>query len=88
MSISYDLCQANRIYRATTVCLGKANQFHRLLRESCCEGGKVRTRTLANLTAWPPERIAAVRRALQGEFNGLSGDLIPTCGAMFAVLCV
>jgi hypothetical protein len=59
-----------------------------LLRESFREGGKVRTRTLANLTAWAPERIAALRRALQGEFDGLSGDLTPTCGAMFAVLCV
>ena len=59
-----------------------------LLCESCCEGGKVRTRTLANVTAWAPERIVALRRALQGEFDGLSGDLTPTCGAMFAVLCV
>jgi hypothetical protein len=59
-----------------------------LWRESCREGGKVCTRTLANLTAWASERIEALRRALQGEFDGLSGDLTPTCGAMFAVLCV
>jgi len=59
-----------------------------LLRESFREGGKVRTRTLANLTSWAPERIEALRRALKGEFDGLSGDLPPTCGPIFAVLFV
>jgi hypothetical protein len=59
-----------------------------LLRESFREGGKVRTRTLANLTSWAPARIEALRRALKGEFDGLSGDLPPTCGPIFAVLCV
>ena len=42
-----------------------------LLRESFREGGKVRTRTLANLTSWAPERIEALRRTLKGEFDGL-----------------
>jgi Transposase DDE domain len=59
-----------------------------LLRESFREGSKVRTRTLANLTAWAPERIEALRRTLKGEFDGLSGDLPPTCGPIFAVLLV
>ena len=59
-----------------------------LLRESFREGGQVRTRTLANLTSWAPERIDALRRALKGEFDGLSGDLPPTCGPIFAVLFV
>src|SRR5713226_922370 len=59
-----------------------------LLRESFREGSKVRTRTLANLTSWAPERIEALRRALKGEFDGLSGDLAPTCGPIFAVLFV
>ncbi len=59
-----------------------------LLRESFREGGHVRTRTLANLTAWAPERIEALRRALKGEFDGVSGDLPPTCGPIFAVLFV
>ena len=59
-----------------------------LLRESFRDGGKGRTRTLANLTSWAPERIDALRRALKGEFAGLSGDLPPTCGPIFAVLCV
>ncbi len=37
-----------------------------LLRESYREGGKVKTRTLANLTHLPCERISAVQAALKG----------------------
>jgi hypothetical protein len=59
-----------------------------LLRESFRDGDKVRTRTLANLTSWAPERIEAMRRALKGEFDGLTGDLQPVCGPIFAVLFV
>jgi transposase len=59
-----------------------------LLRESFRDGDKVRTRTLANLTSWAPERIEALRRALKGEFDGLTGDLQPVCGPVFAVLFV
>ena len=59
-----------------------------LLRESFRDGDKVRTRTLANLTSWAPERIEALRRALKGEFDGLTGDLQPVCGPSFAVLFV
>ena len=59
-----------------------------LLRESCREGDKVRTRTLANLSSWAPARIEALRRALKGEFDGLGGDRPPTCGPIFAVLFV
>lgn len=59
-----------------------------LLRESFRDGDKVRTRTLANLTSWAPERIEAMRRALKGEFDGLTGDLQPICGPIFAVLFV
>ena len=58
------------------------------MRESFREDGKVRTRTLANLTSWAPERIEALRRTLKGEFDDLSGDLTPTCGLIFAVLFV
>ena len=57
-----------------------------LLRESFRNGDKVRTRILANLTSWAPERIDALRRALKGEFDGLTGDLQPVCGPIFAVL--
>ncbi len=35
-----------------------------LLRESYRAGGKVKSRTLANLTPWPPAKIAALRRVL------------------------
>jgi transposase len=37
-----------------------------LLRESYREGGKVKNRTLANLTKWPPEVVEAMRVALKG----------------------
>src|SRR3990170_2161737 len=37
-----------------------------LLRESYRAGGTVKNRTLANLSAWPPERIAALRHVLRG----------------------
>lgn len=57
-----------------------------LWRESFRAGDKVRTRTRANLTAWAPERIDALRRALQGEFDGFTGDPQPVCGPIFAVL--
>jgi transposase len=37
-----------------------------LLRESWREGKKVRKRTIANLSDWPPEKIEALRAALKG----------------------
>ena len=57
-----------------------------LLRESFRDGDKVRTRTLAHLTSWAPERIDALRRALKGEFDGFTGAPQPVCGPIFAVL--
>jgi hypothetical protein len=38
-----------------------------LLRESLREGGKIRKRTLANLSALPPEAVDVLRRVLKGE---------------------
>ena len=38
-----------------------------LLRESYRQGGKVKSRTLANLTYWPPAQLDALRRVLRGE---------------------
>jgi len=38
-----------------------------LLRESSREGGKIRKRTLANLSCLPPAAIDALRRSLRGE---------------------
>lgn len=37
-----------------------------LLRESYREGGKVRKRTIANLTRWPPELVEGLRTLLRG----------------------
>lgn len=55
-----------------------------LLRESYRENSKVKTRTIANLTHWKPERIEALRRALKGEFDNMSGD--PVSGEIFGVV--
>ena len=38
-----------------------------LLRESFREDGKVKTRTLANLTHWPDAKVEALRRVLRGR---------------------
>jgi hypothetical protein len=38
-----------------------------LLRESYRQDGKVKSRTLANLTHWPPAQLDALRRVLRGE---------------------
>src|SRR5512147_1475065 len=38
-----------------------------LLRESYRERGKVRTRTLANLSDWPDAKVEALRRVLRGQ---------------------
>jgi hypothetical protein len=38
-----------------------------LLRESYRQGGQVKTRTLANLTHWPPAQLDALRRVLRGD---------------------
>jgi hypothetical protein len=55
-----------------------------LLRQGYREGKQVQSRTLANLTHWRPERIEALRRALRGEFDGVSGE--PISGEVFGVL--
>ena len=41
-----------------------------LLRESYRDQGKVKTRTIANLSHWAPDRIEALRKALKGDFDG------------------
>src|SRR6202158_3298965 len=38
-----------------------------LLRESYREGGKVKTRTLANLTRWPEAKVEALSQVLKGR---------------------
>jgi hypothetical protein len=59
-----------------------------LLREGYREGTKVKTRTLANLTHWPAQRIEALRRCLKGEFDTLGPDSEPVSDRIFAVLFV
>src|SRR5438309_3646063 len=56
-----------------------------LLRESFRLHGKVRSRTLANLSHWEPARIAALRRALRGDFDHLTAA-DPTLGPVFGLL--
>jgi len=47
-----------------------------LLRESYRDGGKVKTRALANLSDWPNAKVEALRRALKGETAAFSADKI------------
>ena len=58
-----------------------------LLRESFRNGKKTHKRTIANLGHLPPLRIEALRKALAGEFDGLSAtDLQGTSGPIFGIL--
>ena len=59
-----------------------------LLGESYRDGPKVKTRTLANITHWPAERIHALRRCLKGEFDGRGEATVPVSNRIFAVLFV
>ena len=56
-----------------------------LLRESFRENGKVKNRTIANITSWPPPRIDALRRLLRGEFDA-APLTDPTSGPVFGLL--
>jgi hypothetical protein len=56
-----------------------------LLRESYREEGRVRKRTLANLSSLPIEQIEAIRRILKGERLG-AGRGQPGGGALARIL--
>jgi len=56
-----------------------------LLREPFRDGDQIRKRTLANLSHREPVRVEALRRALQGECDHLTGG-DPICGPVFGVL--
>lgn len=58
-----------------------------LLRESFRQDGKVKSRTLANLTSWAPERIEALDRALHGDFDHAALSE-PILGPAFGLLYV
>jgi hypothetical protein len=45
-----------------------------LLRESYRDDGKVKTRTLANLSDWPEAKVEALRRVLKGDTAIVSRD--------------
>ncbi len=47
-----------------------------LVRETYRENGKIKHRTLANISHLPPERIMALKKAFRGDFDGVSG---PEC---------
>ena len=52
-----------------------------LLREGYREGGKVKTRTLANLSKLPPEALAALRQVLKGDPVVKTGDAFEAIGS-------
>ena len=47
-----------------------------LLRESYRDGGKVKTRTLANLTDWPDAKVEALRQVLKGKTAFVCADAL------------
>jgi transposase len=55
-----------------------------LLREGYRKNGKSKTRTIANFSHLPPERIEALRKAFRGDFDGVSGDWV--CDRIHGVL--
>jgi hypothetical protein len=60
-----------------------------LLRESFRQNGKVKNRTLANLSHWPAARIEALRRLLRGEFDQAADlSVAPQLGPVFRLLFV
>lgn len=54
-------------------------------RESFRDGDQIRQRTLANLSHGEPARVEALRRALRGACDHLTGG-DPLCGPVFGVL--
>src|SRR5271165_4611834 len=50
-----------------------------LLRESYREGGKVKSRTLANISDWPEAKVESLRRVLAGEI------LVPLAAERFEI---
>lgn len=59
-----------------------------LIRESYRAHGKVKSRTIANITHWHPARIEALRRVLRGDFDHFAaGDPVngPVFGQLYAL---
>jgi len=58
-----------------------------LIRESYRANGKVKSRTIANITHWDPARIEALRRVLRGDFDSFAAA-DPVTGPVFGPLYV
>lgn len=54
-----------------TVVLNRKSPPAILLRESFREEGKVKNRTVANISDWPPEQIEALKAVLKGDLAGV-----------------
>lgn len=59
-----------------------------LLRESYREEGKIKNRTIANLSQWPAERVGALRAALRGDFDQAAVSGPARMGKAFGLLSV
>ena len=59
-----------------------------LIRESYRENGRVKTRTIANITSWSPERIEALRLCFKGKFDGIAPEEDPISDRIFGPLFV
>jgi hypothetical protein len=57
-----------------------------LLRESCCESGRIKKRTLLNLSDWPHERIAGLKALLKGGTVRTPSPSSAPCRAVEAAL--
>jgi len=56
-----------------------------LIRESFRDNGKVKNRTIANISSWPPQRIQALRLLLRGDLDAAAFPE-PTAGPVFGLL--
>src|SRR5919199_2444985 len=65
LEISHLFSYLQRMYIATIP--NRSSPPAILLRESYRQDGTVKTRTLANLTHWPPAQLEALRRVLRGD---------------------
>src|ERR1700752_889197 len=64
--LSYLRYKAKIIVRYITRVPNRASPPAVLLRESYREGGKVKNRTVANLSSWPEAKVEALGRGLEG----------------------
>jgi len=82
----YDMSTYNtRMYIATVP--NRTSPPAILIRESYRDQGKVKSRTIANISSWDPARIEALRRALRGDFDHLAAA-DPTVGPVFGLFYV